>query len=234
MRRGKLIHHKYLPEEAICNLSKYGELLPFHSKQITQAAIACHPDIFLCPIDDTLIVAPNTPDYFMKLLSEKRIPFETGKYAIGKLKQDSAHYNVVVTERFIIHNQKYTDPAILVRAGNRQFIHVNQGYTRCSLLPLKEDSFLTSDEGIAKVLKAHHLNCCYVSPEKILLPSLPYGFIGGCMGVWKNQVFVIGNLKYLPEGEKVTHFLQELGYEIVSLYDGKLFDGGSLFLVRSE
>jgi len=228
----QIIHHPHLPQEAIQALSKYGELLPFCSEDITQEAIACHPDIFLCPINDTLIVAPNTPSHFLELLSEKGISFEMGLHVIGKLKQDSAHYNVVVTERFIIHNKKYTDSAILARAGDRQFIHVNQGYTRCSLLPLKEDAFLTSDKGVAKVLQEHHLNYCYISPEEILLPSLPYGFIGGCMGVHQNQVFIIGNLKYLSEGEKVEQFLQGLGYEIVMLYDGQLFDGGSLFFLN--
>ena len=97
-------------------------------------------------------------------------------------------------------------------------VHVDQGYCRCNLLPLKDDCFITSDEGIYKVsrdsisetpsrrsISEIHLN---VSPQDILLEGFPHGFFGGCCGVWEDKVFINGSLEFLQEGEKVREFLE--------------------------
>jgi hypothetical protein len=78
------------------------------------------------------------------------------------------------------------------------------------------------------------LNCLYISPKEILLPGHLHGFIGGCMGVYKNTVFLTGNLKHHPEGKKLDSFLQERNYNIINLYDGKFFDGGGIFFVNTK
>lgn len=70
----------------------------------------------------------------------------------------------------------------------------------------------------------------YVNPEGIQLPGFDHGFVGGAAGIYKDQVFFIGNLDYFSEGEKFRHFLS--GYEIIELYDGPLFDGGSILFLE--
>ena len=224
-----IIHDKRLPKEAVATLHQYGDCVPFYSENITYEEIAGHPDIFICPMGDKIIVAPNTPQALTTRLQSAGLTLEKGKIDVGKKKQNSTCYNVVVTDRYIIHNPKYTDPVILNNAENRKFISINQGYTRCSLLPLKNDCFLTSDRGIEKDLSKHNLNCFYISPEEIVLPGFSYGFIGGCMGIYQNTVFIIGNLNYHSQGKNLKTFLQTLQYEIVELYNGNLFDGGGLF-----
>ncbi|MDR2085344.1 MAG: hypothetical protein LBP67_10170 [Bacteroidales bacterium] len=228
-----IIHDKRLPDEAILNLNKFGECLAFYSENITYEEIAGHPDIFFFPTKEFIIVAPNTPQCYIDFLENKNITIVTGKNYIGTKKENSTCYNVVISDNYIIHNKKFTDPAILQNIKNKIFIHVNQAYTRCSLLPLKNDCFITSDMGIEKELKKQNLNCLYISSKEILLPGFPNGFIGGCMGVYKNKVFILGNLDHHYEGDKIKSFLFENGYEIISLYNGKLFDGGSLLLIES-
>jgi len=107
-------------------------------------------------------------------------------------------------------------------------IHVNQAYTRCNLLPLKNNNFITSDKGIYSALTAYNLNVLYVNPKSILLPGFKNGFFGGACGTYKDQFFVIGSLASFMESEKVRILLHDLGYQIVELYDGQLYDGGSL------
>ena len=61
-------------------------------------------------------------------------------------------------------------------------IHVKQGYTRCSLLPVDDRSFITSDAGIAKTLAEHDTDVLLIHPGHIHLPGFDYGFIGGTGG----------------------------------------------------
>jgi hypothetical protein len=97
---------------------------------------------------------------------------------------------------------------------------------------LKEDNFITSDKGIEKELLKQGLNCLYLSPKEILLPGFANGFVGGCMGTYKNRVFIIGNPDFHSEGKQLQAFLHGMNYEIISLYNGRLFDGGSLFFLE--
>lgn len=229
-----IIHDKRLPEEAINKLNEYGECLSFYSEDITYQEIAGHPDIFFFPTKDLVIVAPNTPQYFINYLENKGIILKFGNNSVGNQKENSTHYNVVMTENYIVHNKKFTDSTILENLVNKTFIHVNQAYTRCSLLPLKNDSFITSDKGIEKELSKYGLGCLYISPKEILLPGYPHGCIGGCMGIYENNIFIIGHLKHHFEGEKLEFFLREHNYNVIYLYDGKLFDGGGLFFIKQK
>jgi hypothetical protein len=226
-----IIHDKRLPKEAIATLRQYGECLPFYTENITYEEIAGHPDIFFFPIREYIIVAPNTPSQYISFLKEKRFSLKTGNTVVGKKKENSTCYNVVLSDNYIIHNEKFTDISILENIKNKTFLHVNQAYTRCSLMPLKNDTFITSDIGIEKELSKNGLNCCYISPQEILLPGFPYGFIGGCMGVCQDTIFIIGNLDYHSQGKELRKFLFSLNYDIVELYNGKLFDGGSLLFL---
>ena len=227
-----IIHDKRLPEEVAGKLNKYGECMPFYSENITYEAIAGHPDIFFFPADKFVIVAPNTPRHYIDFLQNKGISLKFGNTLIGTKKDNSTCYNVVISDNYIIHNKKYTDTSIIENVCNKIFINVNQAYTRCSILPLRNDCFITSDKGIEKELSKQNINCLYISPKEILLQGFPNGFIGGCMGVYQNKVFLIGNPDFHPDGEKLKSFLYHNDYELISLYDGKFVDGGSLFFIE--
>ena len=224
-----IIHDSRLPDEASANLQKHGECLSFYTENITYEAIAGHPDIFICPVDEKVIIAPNIPAVYMDFFLRRKIAFITGKTIVGNRKQNTTSYNAVITDKYVIHNSKFTDISILEETKSKNFIDVKQGFARCSLMPLKDNNFLVSDKGIVKKLQEKGLNCYYFSPEEIILPGFPYGFIGGCMGAYQNKIFIIGSLKYHSDGDKTERLLKRLNYEIVELYDGKLFDGGSLF-----
>ena len=144
---------------------------------------------------------------------------------------ESALYNAVVTNKLLIHNLLITDPTIKKLAENRKPIHVNQGYTRCNLLPLPNETFITSDQGIFTVLTREGFDVLYVSPKEILLEGFPNGFIGGVCGVRGNHVFIAGSLSKYKEGQRIKDFLSTHSLTPVELYDGPLFDGGAIFFL---
>lgn len=220
-----------IPAEAMNRLNNYGKVIAFSTKEITYPSITCHPDIFFCKMNDELIVAPNLPGEYKNILKNNAIDFIEGESAVGEKYPETAKYNAVCTKNYLIHNFRYTDSAISDHAAELDLIHSGQGYTRCNLLALKEDHFITSDAGISRVLNGFGLNNLYVVPAGILLPGMKHGFFGGACGVHDNKVFILGNLDKFTEGNKVRNYLLALNYEVIELYDGPLFDGGSLFFV---
>ena len=227
----KIIANSNIPNSAINKLNKYGEVLPLETTGITYSAISGHPDVFFCLTDNQLIVAPNTPKYFKEKLHSNNVLCVEGQVDVGNSYPETATYNAVITPKFLIHNLKITDNSIREACIDKTAIHVNQAYTRCNLLPLKNNNFITSDKGIYSALTAYNLNVLYVNPKSILLPGFKNGFFGGACGTYKDQFFVIGSLASFMESEKVRILLHDLGYQIVELYDGQLYDGGSLVFI---
>lgn len=228
-----IIHDSRLPLEILRNLKKYGDCIPFHSHSVTHESLSGHPDIFLYIEGDRVIAAPNTPAEFIERLKAKGLKVRNGNTDVGDKKHNSTPYNVAGSGTCMIHHRKFTDPVILDSLKEREFIHVSQPFTRCSLLVLEGHRGITSDREIEKVLTGKGWTICYVRPEEILLPGVSYGFIGGCMGLYANKVFILGSLGFHPDGSRIEEFLRVSGYEIVELYRGKLFDGGSLFFTET-
>jgi len=71
----------------------------------------------------------------------------------------------------------------------------------------------------------------YVNPENIILPGMKNGFFGGCCGIYKNKLYITGNLGYLKESKSIRSFIENAGFQIFELYDGPLYDGGSILFI---
>jgi len=230
-----IIVDKRIPPEAKEKLAAYGSIVELETKGIVYPAISGHPDIFFCKTPELLIVSPNLPTNYLTLLTEQNIKFIPGTVSSifhppSSILQFPAtiSYNAAINDHFLIHRLEYTDPVILENCSTLKKIPVKQGYTRCNLVLLKEDHYITSDLGIHKNLERNGLKGILVSPEGILLSGFKNGFIGGTMGLFDNMIFILGSLVHYHEGEIVRSFLQSLDYQIIELYDGKLVDGGSI------
>jgi len=220
-----------LPSPAKIRLSDFGERIEIQTVNITYAAIAGHPDIFCCLVGDILVVSPALPAKYTDIFNDFGIKWTYGTMPTAFSYPDSAFYNAVVTKDLLIHNLLITDPMIKRLAGSRKQINVNQGYTRCNLLPLPGNAFITSDKGIFKAINLEGYEVLYVNPEGIVLDGFPNGFIGGVCGVNGNDVFLAGSLSFYKEGLKIKDFLLEHSLNIIELYDGPLVDGGSIFFM---
>jgi hypothetical protein len=228
-----IIIDQKMSKEAKATLAFFGELIGLKTDGITYPAISGHPDIFFCQSPGKLIIAPNLPKHYINQIKNHKIGYKIGELPVGREYPASASYNAVATSNYLIHNFRHTDFMITRTLEELHPVHVDQGYCRCNLLPLKNDHFITSDRGIFKVLtglhpEGLHPNVLFVSPEEILLEGFPNGFFGGCCGVLGEKVFVNGTLAHYPDGSKVRDYLSSLGYEIVELDEGPLTDVGSI------
>ena len=217
------------PQKAIDKLSEQFRVIPFLTEDITYDAIAGHPDIFFCQ-GDTLVVAPNLPNAILKELESNS--YTVGETPVGSDVINSTSYNCVVTKSYIIHKQGHTDKQILRTNERKNYISVNQAYTRCNLIAISEGAFITSDANIQKNLESNNCECLFVSPRGIELPPYQYGFIGGCMGKHGKTIYINGSLANHSEGKAIENFIHKHRLDIMELHDGNLYDGGGILFIQ--
>ena len=141
----------------------------------------------------------------------------------------------------LICRVKYTNEKILeyAREYGKNIIDVKQGYAKCSVCIVDENSVITSDVSIynkiCKKAPQNNINALLITPGHIDLPGCGYGFIGGCSGLiksdGKNLLAFTGDINLHPDREKIKDFCRGRGVEPVSLSGEKLRDYGSLFAV---
>lgn len=221
-----------MPETAKEKLAVLGELLELETSGTTYPAISGHPDIFFCQTPSVLIVAPNLPEEYFSLLEQHKVKYQKGETTVGKTYPNTAPYNAVVTSKYIIHNLKFTDPLLLKACEGLTAIHVNQGYTRCNLLALNENLFISSDKGICNSLLGNGLICHYFPPDEIRLEGFQNGFLGGACGVQDQKLFICGSLRHHSWGNEFRKIVEAEGYEIVELIDNPIQDVGSIILLN--
>lgn len=109
-------------------------------------------------------------------------------------------------------------------------INIKQGYSNCSICQVDENSIITYDEGIAKILKKTGINVLKIDKGHIELFDFNYGFIGGASANFLDKIVFFGSIKKHPDYERIRYFIEEKGKKIVELSNNKLIDYGSMFV----
>ena len=151
----------------------------------------------------------------------------------GKYPADAA-LNALLLSGFVFHKSDITDPALrdALNARGYDSIHVNQGYTACSVAIVDENSVMTADERIAAEAAEIGLDVLCVSPGHINLPGYDYGFIGGACGkIAPDKLAFTGTLTHHPDYARILSFLADRGVEAVFLTNEPCFDCGGLIPV---
>ena len=219
-------------KQAINNLKEHvTDVYTFKTNGITTNSISGHPDIFLYQYKDQLVVAPNAPDDLFVILDNLNIAYIKGKREVGHEFHNNVQYNCLSTPDFLFHKSGHTAPTILEISEAKEFIPLPQAYTRCSLVHLCGDNYLTSDRGIEKVLLRKGFSCFYFDPKEITIRDHKNGFIGGTIGIWGKKIFFNGNIELHADGQRLSEYLIMLDFDIVNLTDEYLYDGGCIFIV---
>lgn len=222
-----IIVNKNIPHEAKQNLSAYGKLIEFYTEGIVDEYLSGHPDLFFTVVNNQLIYSPSVPIHIIQKLDTDKKKNCGFSHLMNKY-PDCASYNAVVTKSLLIHKTEITDQAIKNACKEKSIINVNQGMTRCSLVALNDSAFITSDDGIFRTLKSENYKVLRVNSQGIILPGMPYGLFGGTCGLHDEKLFILGSLRYYHDGEIVRDFCNHNSVSIIELYEGPLFDGGSI------
>ncbi|NOW03131.1 DUF6873 family GME fold protein [Clostridium beijerinckii] len=197
-------------------------------------AINGHPDIQLNVLKNDsfnkIIIQRNISEKFKEILKLNDINYIVSKNTLSNTYPNDIILNSLILENYFIHTLKYSDENLLNSQNSKIHIDVPQGYTKCSILPVREKALITGDKGIFNSLKNYDFDILLLPPGDILLPSLNYGFIGGVGGmVSNNKMAFFGDLDSYTWGDQIKKFLFKYDVLPIALRKGKLIDRGSLF-----
>ena len=225
----KIIIDSRMRTEEKAYLSQYGDLIEIQPQEYVYEEISGHPDIFFCKINNTLFECPN-------------IGLKIGK--IGNLKIENEYpkdirYNICQIGKYVIHNFNYTDKTILeyINNSNLEKINIKQGYSNCSISVLSDNSCITSDKKINKILKAKNINSLYVSNKHIhLLTKNKFmtnmeGFIGGASCVINNTFILFGDSKYLENNKELIKFINKQKLSFKEFKNLEIIDYGGIITI---
>lgn len=201
-------------------------------------SVSTHPDMQICHLGgDNFVCEPSLYDYYSRKLSDYGINVIKGNSNILSTYPYDISYNVVITDKFLMHNLKFTDKIISKFADDTgiSIYNVKQGYTKCATCIIENNAVITSDEGIYKTCINNNINCLLVENEKIKLGDRTDGFIGGCCGMidYKTLLFC-GDISAHKSYNKIVNFVSEYGIKIVSTSKEILTDVGSIIPVIQE
>ncbi len=142
----------------------------------------------------------------------------------------------VILGNTCIANINTIDPAIKKYCSAKciKMIHVNQGYTKCSVAVVDENSIITSDHGISDVLSRAGYDVLTISDGFIRLKGYDTGFIGGCCGYIDNNTLAFwGDINNHPDHLIIKDYLSKKGKKYINISDTEeLTDYGSLIPLK--
>lgn len=222
-----------ISSEILKNLKRLNlNIIPTIQCKEVSKPISYHPDIVLHPINhNTLIVAPNLFDYFDEKLYGMGIEIIKGEKELNKDYPEDIAYNVGRIGNFAVHNFKYTDEKLkyYLKKENLELIHIEQGYTKCSMAIVDDKAVITADYPLYKKLSSLDIDVLLINPGYIHLKGYPYGFIGGTSGnLSKDIIMLSGRFYDHPDKEKILNFLKKYRKKIIWLSDEKIIDIGTI------
>ena len=172
-------------------------------------SISSHPDIFMCKINREIIQSEND---------------------LGYSYPENIKYNGVQVGKYFIHNTNFTAQRLMAAVKNAGLIpvHVNQGYTKCSIVVVDENAIITSDKGIRNALLPLGIDVLLISVGSVKLKGLPYGFLGGASGRIENTIIFNGDLSEHPDYINISNFIFDRGLILQYFDEYPLEDIGSI------
>ncbi len=231
-----VILNKNIDDEIKLNLKKYFKHIIYTcSNDNINKSLADHVDMSVHVVDrNTIIVSPNVYRYYKKL-EEYGIKVIKGRTDLLIEYPNDICYNCLNIGDYYIHNTKYTDEHISDYYLNKgvKGIHIKQGYSKCSVLIVDDNHFITSDKNIAKQLKKIEKEVLLISQGFIELKGMNYGMIGGCGGNYSpKDILLTGTLSKHPDSRRIIEFVENTGVNIHYLSQEPISDIGSIYCFK--
>ncbi len=196
--------------------------------------ISSHPDIHCININGKII-----SDSHIKLTNSI-----LGKTTLQKNYPLDIAYNVCLIKDIAIHNFKYTEPEIikLLDKFNFKKINIKQGYSKCSIATIGENSVIVTDYKIAETLNTYNIEVLLLSEEITknihLFKNSQYeyssmtGFIGGVISKIDDFIFISGDLKLIDKNNLIRNFIEKNNLKIIDFPGYDIIDYGGLIQIK--
>ncbi len=220
-----------MPDIMVKKLEKIGNVYKSAVINAVDGSVASHPDLQIHFLTQTMAVCGRTVfDYYKKLLPHN-IELYAGKADIGDTYPQICAYNIARVGEFVICNLKYAEKSIIdfYERQGKKIINVKQGYTKCNICPVSDNTFITEDMGIHNAVQnIYGLESVLLPAGSVRLNGFDYGFIGGATGFAENKVIFCGSLSDSPHREEILSAINKCEVEYFELSDDSLYDYGSI------
>lgn len=236
MSKSAVIVDFRMPEQMREKIRQCGAaVLPSVALPSVAQPLCGHPDIQICfSAPGCAVCAPEVFCYYKPLLQPFGVRVVCGKTRLDRNYPADIAYTVAGVGRYAITLVKQTDPVLLqeLERSGKQPLGVSQGYAKCNVCVVREQSIITSDAGIAKAVETAGMDVLRICPGGIALPGYDYGFIGGASGLLPDgRVFFCGDITQHPDFLKIDAFFRARGAEYVFVPELPLTDFGSVLPV---
>ncbi len=189
-----------------------------------------HTDMQLHIVNNKAICEPSVYAYYKDKLNS--IDVICGSLAVKSEYPYDIAYNTCAIGKYAICRVRHTAIEILseYQTLRQKILNTKQGYAKCSICVVNDESAITADEGMYKLLKENNLNVLKINEGSIKLYNMK-GFIGGASGLIQKDLLAFnGNIKTHPDYENISSFCKNVGVNIISLNNGDLTDIGTILV----
>jgi len=201
------------------------------------APMASHPDMLLFLHENRIITSAEYCERYPYIFTDIR---ELSRGAEFTFTEDSygdkypydAIFNALTVGNRIFLKSDTASGAVISYAKSRglEIISTKQGYPACTVLAFG-GSAITSDPGMARQLSDSGIKVTLIGNGDIALPPYEYGFIGGAAGVYKKDVYFLGDISSHRDGAKICDAVRDAGFTPISLSDEPLADLGRILFI---
>ena len=208
------------------------------SVDILTPSMRRHADLGIVIVSEKKAVCPpETFSYYSDALSPYGFEVIMGGTGIGSNYPQDCAYNVGIVGKKCFLTKGVCDEHlydILISEGY-EIIETKQGYAKCSICPIDENTFITGDAGIAKKGIENGFDVLLIENDAISLPPFENGFWGGCTGMGDRDEFLVnGDISLIPAGDKIKKFLDSKNIKIKKLKEGQVLDIGSIIPLMTK
>ena len=201
-------------------------------------AVAGHVDMQIVHVGgNTFVCEPRALRHYETMWQEKNARLLAGNRLARRNYPEDVAYNIVSVGAYAFHLDAATDEVARRELSRRgvKWETVRQGYSKCSVCVVSQNALITGDKGIAKKAAALGIDVLCIETEKIRLPGMNAGLIGGAGGKLKKDLLAFtGDIKRLGCGQAIEAFCHAHGVRIVCLDDGDVLDIGSIIPITER
>lgn len=216
--------------EAIQKLNNMGiETLVCPRNACLPEPVQSHADLQYLHLKENLIL--SCKEHLFTGESDENLKIIPIKGSLGNSYPCDVPLNCAIIGNKMICNANLIAPEILEFADTNSIrvIHVNQGYAKCSICIIDENSIITDDKSVFAAAQNFLNDVLFISKGSIRLKGYNYGFIGGCCGkIAKNKIAFNGRIESHADYKEIIDFLSAHNVEPVELYNNILTDIGGI------
>ena len=195
-----------------------------------QNAVSSHADLQCIHLGGNKIMLNNTQEELKDSLL--KLGFDVSSFEIknGKYPYDCA-VNAAVFGKNVICKFDILENTLkdYLAQNGYKIINVNQGYSKCSVCIVDDNSVITEDETINNACINNGIDVLLIRKGFVKLDGFDYGFIGGAsFKINENTLCFIGKIENHPDFNKIKKFLSDKNIEYKSLSETVLTDIGSV------